>query len=182
MRHEAAILINAALEREGHAVAVSPDRVRAQGHERSGLHYSARDTGEERAGIQAQQGKLQTAGIYRDEQEANVFAWEEQKTKEGMRSISREAIVDFCRDRFWLHDRSPAREQERSESFDRAIEREWAFTGRDKDAGHAREVGAAERGSAPARTRPRLMPDEELHPHGGVQVRLNEEPRWTWSR
>ena len=182
VRHETAILINAALEREGHALAVSPDRVRAQGHERSGLHYSARDTGEQRARIQTQQRELQEAGVVRSEQEWNVYAWEAQKKKEGIRDLSREAMVDFCRDRFWLHDRSPAREHERSESFDRAIEREWAGTGRDRDGGHEREVGAAERGSAPARTRPRLIPDEEWHPHGGAQVRLNEEPRWTWSR
>jgi hypothetical protein len=42
VRYEVAVLTNAALEREGHAVAVSHESLRAQGHDRSPERVHAR--------------------------------------------------------------------------------------------------------------------------------------------
>lgn len=132
LRHETAILINAALEREGIPLAVSPDRLRGQGHERSGVHYTRQGREADIAQALAAQAALRRDGVQAWEQSINVLAWDAQKAREGIRDSSREAIVDHVRDRFWAHDQSVAREQERAQSFERAVDREYARTGRER--------------------------------------------------
>jgi hypothetical protein len=152
-----AVLTNAALEREGHAIAVSSASLRAQGHDRSPERVHARADAvllkkygwEIHAYLpQHQQDQLREMHdrwkatlasretINRDfrgwENDMNILAWHQQKEREGIRDLSREAMVDHVRDRFWVHDHSEARAQEREASLIRAIDREYARTGRER--------------------------------------------------
>ena len=79
------------------------------------------------------------------ENDWNLETWAAQKAHAGIRDLSREAMVDHVRDHFWRHDHSPAREQERAESLDRAIEREYARTGRERPAMEDREAPSVAR-------------------------------------
>jgi hypothetical protein len=164
------MLMNAALEREGYMVAVSHQSLRAQGHDRSpepvhpridavmlkkygweipphlpvqrqeqlaAMHERWRETLATRATI--------TRDYRAWENEMNVVTWHAQKEREGIRDLSREAIVDHVRDRFWQHDHSPVREAERDASFVRAIEREYARTGRERPEPTERVLAPARR-------------------------------------
>jgi MobA/MobL family len=133
VRAETAVLINAALEREQVAAAVSHARLDVREFGREGLHYQAEDRAAERQAIICEQAKVQRER-HPWENEINRLAWEQQKAREGIRDISREAILDHVRDRFWRQDHSPAREQERQASFLRALERAFARAGRDREA------------------------------------------------
>ena len=88
----------------------------------------------------------------------NLATWEVQKAHEGIRDLDREAMVAHVRDKFWLHDHSPAREQERAESLDRAIAREYARTGRVREGGLEREL-------PPGPPRQRREHDHGTHHH-----------------
>ena len=169
-------LLNAALEREGHAVAVSPYSLKIQGHERDAVIYTHTS---DRATVEAQRQALQR-DYHPAENAWNLETWAAQKAHAGIRDLSREAMVDHVRDHFWRHDRSPAREQERAESLDRTIAREYARTGlpRTPIRVPVREVSVArEPQEAPPRRR-RLMTVGWGHghdlAHGGVQVRLDK--------
>lgn len=126
LRAGVATLMNAALEREGHEVAVSHASLKAQAIEREPAVYRRAS---DKAQVESEREVLHVFS-HPWEQARNVVAWEAQKTREHIRDISREAIVDHVRDRFWQHDQSPTREQERQQSFLRAIDREYARTGR----------------------------------------------------
>ena len=86
------------------------------------------------ARVQATVGNRET--INRDyrgwETDMNVLAWHNQKEREGLRDISRAAVVDHVRDRFWAQDHSAVREAERATSMARTIERAYARTGRER--------------------------------------------------
>jgi hypothetical protein len=184
LRHETAILINAALEREGHPVAVSAASLRRQGHDRSperqlskgdtvllkqyGWEIPAHLPQPQQAQLRAMHKRVQaTLGnreiISREyrgwENECARFGWESQKEREGIRDLSREAVVDHVRDRFWQHDHSQVREAERAASFARALEREYARTGRERPVPTERVLVPAHRQEQEhtlARTRKRL--------------------------
>ena len=66
------------------------------------------------------------------ENDMHVLTWHDQKEREGLRDLSREAVVDHVRDRFWAHDHSAVREAERATSMSRTIERAYARTGRER--------------------------------------------------
>ena len=157
VRAETAILTNAALEREGCQVAVSHESLRVRGHQRVpekvlarplvALLYKHKGKGLEEitnlttraqlAYARAQHAEIAVnrvllhAHFHQQENRANLTAWHAQKEREHIRDLSRAAIRDHVRDRFWQGDRSPAREQERQESLHRCIAREWARTGRE---------------------------------------------------
>jgi len=157
LRHETAILINAALEREGHPVAVSAASLRTQGHDRSperplskadavllkkyGWEIPAHLPQPQQDQLRAMHARVQaTVGtreiVNRDyrgwETDMNVIAWHTQKEREGLRDLSRTAVVDHVRDRFWAQDHSAVREEERATSLSRTIERAYARTGRER--------------------------------------------------
>ncbi|HEY5868077.1 MAG TPA: MobA/MobL family protein [Candidatus Tectomicrobia bacterium] len=157
VRHETAILINAALEREGHAVAVSHHSLRAQGHDRPPERDLARTDvvllkkygweipahlspakQEQLRGVQDRWRENMAVReiVSRDyrgwENDMNVIAWHDKKEREGIRDLSREAVVDHVRDRFWAHDHSAVREVERASSIDRTIQRAYARAGRER--------------------------------------------------
>jgi hypothetical protein len=69
-------------------------------------------------------------GAHRFENDENLVAWRQQKTRDGSRDLRRAAMVEHGRDRFWRQDASPVREQERTASVWRTIHREHARTGR----------------------------------------------------
>lgn len=129
-----AVLINAALEREGQAVAVSPQTLRAQGHTRSPERELAQKErwklhhGREVAGWDETLARREV--LHRDyypwENDLNRAAWHQLKERYNIRDIGRETIVDQVRDRFWGHDHSPARMREREESFLRDLDRAYA--------------------------------------------------------
>jgi hypothetical protein len=132
VRYETAILMNAALEREGVPVAVSHDRLKGQGHGRQGIHYHQFGPTAIIDDIKEQQAVLRQQGVHAIEQTANLAAWQEQKAREHLSDLSREAMVDHVRDRFWMKDTSLAREQERDASAGRAMTRAYVSTGRER--------------------------------------------------
>jgi hypothetical protein len=128
LRAGVATLTNAALERAGVEAAVSHRSLKAQGHDREPCIYTQT---KDKARVETIRETL-----HRDyhpwENDLNLAAWHEQKRREGVRDVSREALIDHVRDRFWQQDHSPAREQEREASLLRAIEREYVHTGRER--------------------------------------------------
>ncbi len=128
LRAGVATLTNAALEREGHAVAVSHESLEARGIIRPTLVYGGPKSKE--AITRARQSSREERAA--EENAANLAAWRAQRTRHKLTDLSREAIVDHVRDRFWLRDTSAAREQERQASMGRAIERAYAQTGRER--------------------------------------------------
>jgi len=125
VRYETAVLINAALEREGRLEAVSAERLSVRDLQRRGLWYLPGATPEQRAAVMQRREALD-ADERRLEHEVNRLVWHTYKQREGLYDISREAMIDHCRDRFWAHDQSPARVAEREASLMRSLEREYA--------------------------------------------------------
>jgi hypothetical protein len=128
LREGVATLTNAALERDGHAVAVSHASLKAREAGREACVYT---TTKDKAQVEVQREILHR-DYYPWENDLNLAAWHEQKAREGIRDLSRAAIIDHVRDRFWRHDHSPVRELEREQSWLRAIDREYARTGRER--------------------------------------------------
>ncbi len=126
VRQGIATLTNAALDRAGLPVAVSHASLRARGEGREAVIYTS---AQEQARVDAQRRALHR-DIHPQENAANLTAWQAQKAREQLHDLSREAMIDHVRDRFWLKDQSPARAQERRESTQRRILREHARTGR----------------------------------------------------
>lgn len=126
LRAGIATLTNAALERAGVATAVSHASLRARGHERDPAVYTRAAA---QAPVEARRVDVQR-WHHPWEQTQDLVAWRQQKVREGIRDVSREAMVEQVRDRFWQRDTSPARAQERQASVDRRIAREHARTGR----------------------------------------------------
>ena len=62
----------------------------------------------------------------------NVLTWHRQKEREGIRDLSRDAMVDHVRDRFWQHDQSLVRVRERAQSIERTMDWEYSRTGRER--------------------------------------------------
>ncbi|HSX82028.1 MAG TPA: MobA/MobL family protein [Candidatus Saccharimonadia bacterium] len=139
LRAGIATLTNAALEREGHAVAVSHESLEARGIMRPTLVYG---------GAKTQAAITQARQTARDERAAeenavNLAGWQAHRATHKLTDLSREAMVEQVRDRFWLKDTSPAREQERQASVGRAIERAYGQTGRGRPL--PREEGSDDR-------------------------------------
>jgi hypothetical protein len=170
LRHETAILLNAALEREGHPVAVSAASLRRQGHDRRperqlakadavllkkyGWDIPAHLPQVQHEQLRAMHERIQaTLGSreivsqdYRGWENACArFDWESQKEREGIRDISREAVVDHVRDRFWQHDHSQVRAVERAASWERAVDREYARAGQERSETTERVLAPARR-------------------------------------
>jgi MobA/MobL family len=180
-RAEVALMLNAALDREGLAVAVSHVSLRQRDLDREPEHFERPPTTKGSHTQESWEAKLDQRNLrqreyYPWENEINLAAWHEQKQREGIRDLSREAIVDHVRDRFWRHDHSPAREQERAESFNRAIDREWAHTGR---ALWHRHEPIIERTQARQRSERgvRMVEGQEDRMHGGVHVEIDTHER-----
>jgi hypothetical protein len=178
LREGVATLTNAALAREGHAVAVSHESLRTRG--------LAREAGVYRTAAEKDATLARREVLHRDyhplENEVSRAAWYEQKAREGIRDLSREAMIDHVRDRFWVQDQSPEREQERAASLARTLDRAYERTGRERGqspAGHQPPPRTPQRQQALAVV-VGLDLDDMPH-HGGLRVRLDERER-EWSR
>jgi MobA/MobL family len=169
LRAAIATLTNAALEREGHAVAVSHLTLQERGISRAASGYM---TDQDRVRVEAERAILRR-DYYPWETELNRAAWHLQKQQEGIRDIGREAILDHVRDRFWQQDQSPEREAEREASLLRAIAREWARTGRQPGQEHVTWQDR-QRQRQPQRSQG-LRGGLEDQAYGGVQVHLARE-------
>jgi hypothetical protein len=99
VRHETAVLINAALEREGLALAVSAQSLKDRGIDRAVSPYDAAA-----------------------ENVVNLKAWHQEKQRRHV-DVDREAVLDQVRDRFWMHDQSAYRVQQREASVARTLAR-----------------------------------------------------------
>jgi len=135
LRAGCATLTNAALERHGHAVSVSHETLRARGHDRAPevdqggkARYLHARRGIETRGWQ--ETLAQRAVLHRDylpfENELNRDAWRTQQQREHLHDLSREAVIDHVRARFWAHDHSLERRREREQALMRALDREYA--------------------------------------------------------
>jgi hypothetical protein len=176
VRAEAATLINAALEREGQPYAVSHERLVVRGAGRPALGYGNEATSERVAAVLAERDRLH-ADFHPLENEMNRAAWQSQQQREGIRDLSREAIVDQVRDRFWSQDHSGYREQERAESLLRSVGRELSRVPQEPMRGqppHEQDIVPQRRhGSFWRSGRVDLM-DETPHP-SGLKVRLRDD-------
>jgi hypothetical protein len=126
LRAGIAMLTNAALERAGVDAAVSHESLRSRRLHREPAVYTRAG---EKAAVEARREDLHRYD-HRYETIENVVMWRFWREQWQITDISREAMVDRVRDRFWLQDESPVREQERRESIERSIAREHARTGR----------------------------------------------------
>jgi hypothetical protein len=120
------MLTNAALERAGVEAGVSHASLRSRLLSREAAVYTR---AEDKAQVEARRAELHRSH-HPIEATENGVRWREQKAREGIRDVSREAMIDHVRDKFWLRDTSPAREQERQASVWRTIHREHQRTGR----------------------------------------------------
>jgi hypothetical protein len=173
LRAGIATLVNAALEREGLALAVSHQSLEARALERHGSHYRLKDGEPAKTKAHVDREVLRRA-YHPLERDMDLLAWYDQKAREGIRDLSREAMVDHVRDRFWQQDRSPAREREREESLLRAIEREYARTGRARAQAPVWEVHRelVRRGQRHQGVVQGMSLDDT--PQGGAQVHLQD--------
>lgn len=168
LRAGIAVLTNAALERADTGTAVSHASLTALGYGRAPAVYVRR---QDKPTVEHLRADIH-AGIHQAEAQWNRLVWHLQKQREGMRDVSREAIVDHVRDRFWQQDRTPARDLERQESLMRAIDRECARTGRAQGM-HVTPAQTQQQTRQHVRALQRshgLARDDVAH--GGAQVRL----------
>jgi len=68
--------------------------------------------------------------VHPGENAANLTTWRRFCAREHIWDLSRQAVVDHLRDRFWIRDTTPAREEERQASVARKIAAEHRQTGR----------------------------------------------------
>jgi MobA/MobL family len=147
LRAGVALLTNAALERAGVQAAVSHASLKTRRYDREAAVY--RRTAE-KAQVEARREDLHRYH-HPWETAEHLVVWQHQKAQDHITDISREAMVDRVRDRFWRNDQSPARVQERQASVWRSIQREHQRTGRAFQ-GPQRRIEGRTRGQ----TRPRV--------------------------
>jgi hypothetical protein len=109
VREAVALLTNAALAREGLALAVDHRSLEARGLSRDAARYgSAHDKTD-----------LDQTMRYRQQQLATYAGWQEQALQ--LRSLERQYVKDLARDHVWRFDKSPARVLERQQSLARTF-------------------------------------------------------------
>src|SRR5262249_11468221 len=114
IRSSVALLTNAALAREGFALAVSHQSLEDQGLSRDPARYgSAHDTADLQRTLDYRQ-QLAASGVKAFERWAVCGAWKQQAR--GLPSPDRQYTLDLARDHVWRFDHSPARVLERQES------------------------------------------------------------------
>lgn len=175
LRAGVAVILNAALEREGHDVAVSHLSLAAREVDREPAVYRRRS--ERQATLVARDSLHFFAHPW--EQERALADWREQKVREGIHDLSRDAIVDRLRDKYFAHDMSPSRVQEREQSFYRALDREFARAAPEQTPSLVQEHHPRERHRGRALTGVSRGLDEMQH---GAQVRLEREQDLGWER
>ena len=172
LRWGVATLTNAALEREGIPLSVTHLSLRAQGLDRDPARYANPHDAHEKATVQTYREQL-SQGEKPFEQELTRVAWSQQKTREGIHDVSRDAMIDRVRDRTWRYDRSPRREQQRKQSFERSLERSHTIQQKPQQTRTpTRDLGRALRELSAA-----LHVRDEAVGRGTFKVKLHEEDR-----
>ena len=108
LRAGIATLINAALERAGLDVAVTHESLRTQMSPRAPAVYRR---AADKEAVEALRDELRRED-YPHENRINLAMWRHQKGMQGLTDISREAMVERVRDRFWRQDARPAHAHE----------------------------------------------------------------------
>jgi hypothetical protein len=121
MRRGVAVLVNASLEREGIAQAVTHLSLRAQGHAREASNLPGRHPDLEQ--VQATRAELRER-YHPWETLFKTEAWAKQRDAAGLDITDRQAVIDFVKWDFWHQDRSQYRELERERVLERALTRE----------------------------------------------------------
>jgi len=164
IRASVEVLTNAALAREGLALAVSAKSLEAQGLSRDPARYgSAHDTADLARTMDYRQ-HLRASGALAFEQLTAYEGWRSQAMK--LLSLDRQYVTDLCRDHVWRFDRSPARQFEREQSMQRTL-------------------GLAMGDREPTRSRPQERPPtrqyahvrQQLHDLAAVLERLDDIPQ-----
>jgi hypothetical protein len=141
LRASVEILTNAALAREGYALAVSAESLEAQGLSRDPARYSSAHDTDDLAHTMTYRQQLRTTGVSDYEALMRYAGWQDQAVK--LLSLDRQYVKDLCRDHVWRFDRSPARELERQQSLERTFT--LAMAGREAtrqpERSHARPQG-----------------------------------------
>ena len=115
---------NAALEREGIPLAVTHLSLRSQGLDRDPARYANPHNRQEVALVQDYRTRLHQ-GEKPFEQELYRAAWAQQKQREGIYTLDRQAVLEHVRDHTFRYDRSPRRELERQQSFAHSLARSY---------------------------------------------------------
>jgi len=170
VRAAVALMTNAALAREGVEAAVSEQSLAARGLGRRTAAYTQATYAE----TMQYRRELRESGVLAFEHLATYAGWQNQALH--LMSLERQYITDLCRDHVWRFDRSPARQQEREASMQRAFalamtESERAF--RAPLQRQAPQVTAAQR----RQRLQALMPRQQEEPQAGsaLHIRLFED-------
>jgi len=173
MRAAVALLTNAALAREGLALAVSEHSLEARGLRRDPARYTSRhDTGD-RACTLTYRAALRESGTAAFEQLATYAGWQAQAQK--LLSLDRQYVKDLCRDHVWRFDQSPAREHEREASMQRAFALAAAALGRTMQRPRPRQTPPVT--AAQQRQRMQALRVQQQEPQAGaaLHIRLFED-------
>jgi len=191
VRASVELLTNAALAREGIALAVDHRTLEAQGLRRDIARYgSAHDKADLTRTMDYRQ-HLRESGTLAYEQLHTYAGWQDQAVK--LMSLDRQYVKDLTRDHVWRYDKSHARDLERHQSLERtlgrAMESHERTPPRQREQLRTREqerIRAPQLERAPAhehtpvrqslRGLAAALGREDDTPHGeGVRVRLSHE-------
>jgi hypothetical protein len=140
IRASVELLTNAALAREGQALAVSAKSLEAQGLSRDPARYGSAHEQPDLDHTMAYRRELREFGVHAYECLVAYGAWQDQRAQ--LPSLARQFVLDRCRDHVWRYDQSPARAWERQQSLARTLdqvmtrEREERW---DRESTHSRE-------------------------------------------
>ncbi len=169
VRSAVALMTNAALTRAGVEAAVSEKRLAAQGFDRP-LAIYGQGTKET---MMTYRSALRDSGQVAQEHLAAYAGWQQQALK--LMSLDRHSIRDLCRDQVWRFDRSPAREQERDASMQRAFALAAEQVGRTMRGTPQRQAPQAAAAQHRQRMQAIRMRHEEPQAGAALHVRLFED-------
>ena len=119
VRASVALLTNAALAREGLALAVSCQSLEARGLSRDPARFTSSHDPADLARTMSYRQQLRESGTLAYEQLHTYAGWQDQAVK--LLSLDRQYVKDLARDHVWRYDHSPARELERQQSMQRTL-------------------------------------------------------------
>jgi hypothetical protein len=121
VRESITLLTNAALAREGIALAVDHRSLEARGLSRDPARYGSAHDKADLDRTMSYRQQLSDAGRLAYEQLSTYVGWQDQAVK--LLSLDRQYIKDLARDHVWRYDKSPARREERQLSMRRQFQR-----------------------------------------------------------
>jgi len=119
VRESVAVLTNAALTREGIALAVDHRSLEAQGISRDPARYGSTHDKADLDRTMTYRHHLRESGVGAYEELRRYAGWQDQAVQ--LLSLDRTYTRDLARDHVWRFDRSPARTLEREQSMERTL-------------------------------------------------------------